>query len=69
MYPIDMLGNRCLVAFHHGFHTMHQVFGILKFETYPPGFLGHVGGDPVTIQHLAFQTLQFLSRFVQLGAA
>ena len=67
MYPIDKLGNRCLVAFRHCFHTMHPFFGILKVETYPPDFLGHVGGDPVTIQHLAFQTLQILNRFVPLG--
>ena len=67
MYPIDKLGKRCLVAFHHCFHTLHPFVGILKVKTYPPDFLGRVGGDLVTIQPLAFQTLQFLNRFVLLG--
>ena len=67
MYLFDKLGNRCLVAFCHCFHTIHPFLRILKSETYPPYLLGHACGDPVTIQHLSFQTLQFLNRIVQLG--
>ena len=67
MYPIDKPGNRSLVAFHHCFHTVHPFFGILKVKTYPADYLGHVGGYPVTIQHLAFQTLQFFNPIVQSG--